>query len=88
MPEGGLGGDGLDLNAPADVFDPSDEVVSLAFVPGLGDREPQSCGFAHEGEFGELSALAVIEFCWVAGFVEKGFFWQIGPLKTRKARLQ
>ena len=74
MPQRRLLRDGLDLNAPADIVNASDEVISLALVSGLGNRQSQAGGFAHKGEFGKVSSLAVIEFGWVAGFVEKEWF--------------
>jgi hypothetical protein len=62
----------------------SDKVISLALVPGFCNRQSEACGFAHEGEFSEMPALSIVEFGWVAGFVEKELFWQNGPQKDKE----
>ncbi len=49
------------------------KVIALAFIPWFGDGQAQTCGFAHKGELGKVSALAVREIGWIAGFVEKAF---------------
>ena len=64
-----------------------DKVISFALAAGLGDRQSEACGFAHKGDFGKLSSLAVSEFRWVAGFVEKEWFGQNGPQNTKSAAL-
>jgi hypothetical protein len=67
---GSFGQNRLDLNAPTDVLDADDDVVAFAFSPGLGDRQAQTCSLAHECEFGEVSALPVVEVGWVDSFIQ------------------
>ncbi len=62
------------LNPPTDVLDADDYVIPFSLSPGLGDRQAKACGLAHEGKFGEMASLPVVEIGWVDGFVKVLFF--------------
>jgi len=47
---------GLDLHAPDPAGAVHDEIVTVAFAPGLGDAESEGGGLVKEGGFGDLSS--------------------------------
>ena len=61
--------DGLDLDAPKDLAGADNNVVTVAVPLRLGDGESESCGFAHEGEFGNVAAMLAIEFSGKQEFI-------------------
>ena len=64
----------FDLDAPENFAGAKNDVVSLAFSPGLGDGKAQSGGFAHKGELGELATMLVVEPGRVRELKLKSFF--------------
>ncbi len=52
----GAGMSGLDLHAPKIAAGFEDEIVAVAFAPGLGNAESEGGGFVKEGGFGDLAA--------------------------------
>lgn len=64
-----FGPHGFDLDTPEDLSDADNDVVAIAISPRLGDGEAESRGFSHEGEFGELAAMFVVELGCVVQLV-------------------
>jgi hypothetical protein len=59
----GLGPHGFDLDAPEQLSDADDKVVTFTISPGFGNSESATGGFAHKGKLGEFAAMFIVEIC-------------------------
>src|SRR5258707_12153794 len=65
---------GLYLDAPKDFASADNDVVTIGVSPRFGDGESKSCGFSHESEFGDVSAVLTVKLSGMQKFILKSFF--------------
>jgi hypothetical protein len=68
-----LGSYRFDLDAPEQLADADDEVVTLAFSPGLGNSVSTIGDFAHKGKLSEFAAMFIVQ-SFVRRFGVQTFF--------------